>query len=85
MNKVKTSYVAILTDGQRLPILMSDISRIDSDGVLACVAYGDHCSLYYNEGGFTPQELERAGYHIVKEVVQEDTYIDEKTVYKDRF
>ena len=82
MNKVKTEYVAILKDGQTLPILMPDISRIDSDGVLACVAYDDHCSLYYNEGGFTPQELERAGYHIVKEVIQEDTYIEETSVYK---
>jgi hypothetical protein len=83
MKKVSTEYVARLVGGGEYCIFAPDLSRIDPNGVLGCVVYEDKnsCSLYYNEGGFTPQELERAGYRIVDEIFQLDTYEEETNIY----
>jgi len=83
MKKVKTEYVAIV-NGDKYVIFSPDISRINPHTVLGCVLYegSAHSSLYYNEGNYSKEELESAGYGIVDEIVKVDTYTEETTIYK---
>lgn len=88
--KVETKYVVTIeTDRNYKPAyhcLLPDIERaqktISNGHVLGCVTYGDgKCGLYYNEGGYSKEELKKAGYEIVSELKEIEVYEESKTVY----
>ena len=77
------------------PCILPDIDRVmqaERQGhTLACVIYeGDggwtsstKCALYYNEGGYSEEELRAAGYAIVHELIEVEVFEERKNVYKE--
>ena len=80
MKKVETKY-QVFVEGHHFPYLciMPDMDRIQKGmiqkRILACVTYDNgRCALYYNEGNYPKEELQKAGYAIVSKLQKVEVY-----------
>ena len=83
MKKIKTNYAVVVSDGGKYYITHSpELSKINPNVALACTVYENsgYCHLYYNDGCFSKDELEKSGYKIVEKILQVDTYVEEKEI-----
>ena len=90
--KVETKYVVFVEHCGSYECHLPDIERVkkakEQGHILGCVVHeGDFysrpsCALYYNDGGYSKENLKKAGYEIVSELKEIEVYEECKTLYQ---
>lgn len=93
--KVETKYIAILEQRDNYTpayeCRLLDMERVkeakEKGHILGCVVYEGGfysktcCSLYYNESGYSKEELRAAGYDIVDELREVEVYEESEKIF----